>query len=220
MSTWIKICGITRPADALRAAESGADAVGFVFHARSPRRCDPRAARRIICALPAPLATVGVWLDEEAKLIEREADEAGVQLVQTYALDVALELARRGRRVILALGPHRAGWAAEAPRWAIERLILDRGRLCGTGSAAQLTAADLAHARRYTPVILAGGLTPQNVAPALRDLRPDGVDVASGVESAPGLKDPAKLVDFVMEVRRWDAKVTSDASADNSSPRP
>jgi phosphoribosylanthranilate isomerase len=218
VSTWIKICGITRPADALRAAELGADAVGFVFHARSPRHCDPRAARRIIRELPAPLSTVGVWLDEDAKLVAREADEAGVQLVQTYALDVAQELARHARRVILAIDPQRAAWVTEVPRWPIERLLLDRGRLYGAGPV-PLTAADLANARRLTPVILAGGLTPQNVAAALRDLGPDGVDVASGVESAPGLKDPAKLGDFIMEVRRWDAKVTSDVSADSSSPR-
>jgi phosphoribosylanthranilate isomerase len=228
VSTWIKICGITRPPDALRAAEAGADAVGFVFHARSPRRCDPRAARHIIRALPASIATVGVWLDEDARCIEREADEAGVQLVQTYAPEVAQELADRRRRVILAIDPHRAGWDAWTSRGPIERLLLDRGRLHGTASAAPLTAADLAAARRTfreagaSPycVILAGGLTPQNVAAALRDLRPDGVDVASGIESAPGLKDPVKLAEFISEVRQWDAKVTLDASADNSSPRP
>jgi phosphoribosylanthranilate isomerase len=219
MSTWIKICGITRPADARRAVESGADALGFVFHARSPRRCDPRAARRVVRELPAHVAAVGVWLDEDARLIEREADQSGVQLVQTYALDVALDLAARGRRVILAVDPQGNGWAGKVPPRGVERLLLDRGRLYA-GATLPLTAANLAVARRRVPVILAGGLTPQNVAAALRDLRPDGVDVASGVESAPGRKDPARLTQFIMEVRRWDAQVTLDASADNSSPRP
>ena len=219
MTTWIKICGITHPADALRVADLAADAIGFVFHARSPRYCAPDAARRIIRELPSSVVPVGVWLDEDAGRMEREADEARVQLVQTYALDVAQALARRGRRVIMAIDPYQAGWTAGLSRWPVERLLLDRGRIYGRDGAAALRNADLVAARRHAPVILAGGLTPQNVAAALQDLRPDGVDVASGVESAPGRKDHAKLTEFVMEVRRWDAKVTSDASADSSSPR-
>jgi phosphoribosylanthranilate isomerase len=217
--TWIKICGITRPADALRAVELGADALGFVFHPRSCRFCAPRLARGIIRDLPTSVATVGVWLDEDVESIEREADEAGVQLVQTYELGVAHDLAHRGRPNIVALNPPPAGWTVRMPRWPAKFLLLDRLRSSQTG-VRLWTAGDLAAARRWAPVILAGGLSPQNVATVLQDFRPDGVDVASGVESAPGLKDHQKLAEFIMEVRRWDAKATLDASADSSSPRP
>jgi phosphoribosylanthranilate isomerase len=219
VATWIKICGITRREDAAQAARLGADALGFVFHARSPRRCAPHAAAEIIRGLPAPVVSVGVWLDEEYAAVEREAREAGVQVVQTYVPDVAGELMQRGWRVILAVDPHRVGWLDAALSLPIKRLMLDRGRLQGPRDGTSLTAADIVTLRRHAPVVLAGGLTPTNVAAALRDLRPDGVDAASGVESAPGLKDLEKLEQFITEVRLWDATVTSDASADSSSPK-
>lgn len=219
MATWIKICGLTRLRDARQVVRLGANALGFVFHAASPRCCDPRRVREITRRLPPQVPTVGVWLDEDDEVIDRQARQAGVQGVQTYLPAVARRLLARGWRVILAVDPARDGWADDVRSAPAERVILDCGRSSGRAGVVVLTAAGVAALRRRTPVVLAGGLTPDNVAAMLRGFRPDGVDVASGVELAPGIKDAGRLERFITEVRQWDATVISGASVDASSPR-
>lgn len=227
MGSWIKICGVTRGDDADLAVRLGADALGFVFHPPSPRCCPPDAARSIIANLPAHVASVGVWLDEDARSIAQTARSVGCSLIQTYNPATARELLSDGFAVIPAMDPNDLPQSRSVPdHWttivessAVDKLIIDYGRRNGGQSPAKWSAADFDPIRGTVSLILAGALKPDNVTQALCECRPDGVDVASGVEAHPGRKDPAKLTRFIEEVRRWDAKAISDASADVLSPK-
>ena len=201
----VKVCGITNAADALAAVEAGADALGFNFYARSPRFVTPEEAGRIIARLPETILTVGVFVNEESpEAAARKADAAGVGAIQLHGDEApAYCAALRDRFVLKAL---RAGGGFEpdqARAYCAGAILLDayspraRG---GTGETFDWTLArrtrDLV-ARLY----LAGGLRPGNVAGAIREVGPYGVDVCSGVESAPGRKDAALMRAFVSAVR-------------------
>jgi len=201
----VKVCGITNLADALVAVEAGADALGFNFYARSPRYIAPEAARRIIAELPASAVCVGVFVNEEsADSVARMADRAGVAGVQLHG-DEPPEYcaALGGREVIKALRVGKDFAPEEATRYPARSILLDaynpraRG---GTGETFDWTVA-----RRTREVVaelyLAGGLSPENVAGAIAAVEPYAVDVCSGVESAPGRKDAARVRAFVAAVR-------------------
>ena len=201
----VKVCGITNRADALAAVEAGADALGFNFYARSPRYITPADARRIVVVLPATVVAVGVFVNEEsAATVARLAGESGVSAVQLHG-DESPEYCRAlgGREVIKALRVGGDFAPEEASRYRAHSILLDayderaRG---GTGETFDWTLA-----RRTRDVVarlyLAGGLTPDNVAGAIAAVRPYAVDVCSGVELAPGLKDAARVRAFVAAVR-------------------
>ncbi len=198
---FIKICGITRLEDAVQAVEAGATHLGFVFWAKSPRFIEPGRAAAIVSALPAGVTTVGVFVDEPVEGVRRVMDEAGVVAVQlhgdedpSYAagLDVPLY-----RSVTLDADPGAvAAWPA---RTVLLLDAADPARRGGTGTKVDWSrAVDLAGRR---PTVLAGGLTPDNVEEAIHAVRPHGVDVSSGVERAPGIKDAARVADFVTRAR-------------------
>lgn len=207
MPTKVKICGITRVEDARLAVELGAAALGFNFYRPSPRYIEPGAARRIIAQLPPLVMAVGVFADEtEGEHVAAVAREAGVSAVQLHgpkfpALDGALENYRVIRGIAVRQGLDPADWS----RLAASAFLLDAfdpELLGGTGKTFDWSLAR--EAKRYGPIILAGGLTPENVGRAVREVRPYAVDVASGVESAPGKKDPAKLRAFFAAVEEAD----------------
>ena len=207
MPTRIKICGLTRLEDAQRAVDLGAAALGFNFYPLSPRYIEPAAARAIIRRLPPFVATVGVFANEtDAGQVISQAREAGATTVQVHgprfpALDELLAVFT----LVVAVAV-REGFKPEELRKIKPSAYLldafDPDRLGGTGRTFDWNAAR--EAKQYGPIILAGGLTPENVAQAVREVRPFAVDVASGVESAPGIKDAAKLRAFFTAVAEAD----------------
>jgi phosphoribosylanthranilate isomerase len=207
LPTRIKICGLTRLEDAQRAADLGAAALGFNFYPPSPRYIEPAAARAIIRRLPPFVAAVGVFANEtDSGHVISRAREAGATTVQVHgprfpALDELFAVFT----LVVAVAVREGFKPEELSKIKPSAYLLDAfdpDRLGGTGRTFDWKAAR--EAKQYGPIILAGGLTPENVARAVRGVRPFAVDVASGVESAPGIKDAAKLRAFFTAVAEAD----------------
>jgi phosphoribosylanthranilate isomerase len=208
----VKICGITTLDDALAAVDSGADMLGFNFYRPSPRYLAPAACASIVAALRSraeAVEMVGVFVNVSLVEIRAILDDCGLDLAQLSG-DEPVETARAlGERAFKAFRPSSldaarrdaTGYACGQKR--APALLLDAarpGQYGGTGQAADWDLA--AHLARDYPILLAGGLSPQNVAAAVAQVRPWGVDVASGVESTPGRKDRFKMVRFVTVARQ------------------
>jgi phosphoribosylanthranilate isomerase len=198
--TRIKICGITRLEDALAAAELGADMLGFVF-AESRRGVSPGNAKRISEVLPPHVTTVGVFMDQTVSEVQDIADYVRLQAVQLHGGEspAACEWLGRSRKVIKRIQA-RAGDSPESVRERMDAyrscsFLLDPG--AGDGLTFDWRLAQ--EIRR--PFIVAGGLTVENVSEVVRLLRPLGVDVSTGVERSPGIKDLAKMKAFILEAR-------------------
>lgn len=225
--TWVKICGITSLEDALVAVDAGADAVGFVFHEKSPRRVEVETARSIIAELPDCVEKVGVFVQQNAEEIRQIVDRARLSAVQLHGQKTSESLLKTPGSIKDVIGSNKMirvlpgqnmedeglffiGIAPERLPYAV---LIDSGSgeiPGGTGKP-----FDWEKARRAVqgfsfsiPVIIAGGLTALNVKEALNIFQPFGVDVASGVEARPGKKDPEKVRAFVREVREADRKVS------------
>ena len=198
----IKICGVTSAADVRAVAESGADAIGFNFWSKSKRRVEPAVAAELARELPAFVTRVGVFVDEDRARIEEIAAEVGLDVVQLHGSETA-ELARSlSRRVVPGVRARSASDLDGVEAYGASAVLIDAyhpDAPGGTGLRADWALARTA-SRRY-PVILAGGLDPSNVAEAVRVVEPYAVDVASGVERAPGVKDPDKIRAFVERAR-------------------
>jgi phosphoribosylanthranilate isomerase len=191
----VKVCGITRPEDAMEAVRCGAGALGFVFWPKSPRFVDPYRARAIVRSLPPFIATVGVFVNQPAEYVNGVASLVGLSAVQLHGDEAPAFAADIRRPVIKAIAIGGANDGAVADGWADRVTLLldadDPEKRGGTGQTIDWTrAAALAASRR---VILSGGLTPDNVVDAIRTVRPFGIDVSSGVESSPGVKDHGRL---------------------------
>jgi len=206
--TWVKICGITNLEDALVAIDAGADALGFVFYEESPRYVTPERAREIVRDLPAGIETVGVFVNETGERIEEIAGRAGLSAAQLHG-DIRLDWYRITHRklylVVTAGELGRDGWY---PKFSenIKAVFVDSGtaqKPGGTGKIFDWVAANkvIAALGPGFPVVVAGGLKPENVTEAISILKPWGVDVSSGVEASLGKKDPAKVRTFVAAVR-------------------
>jgi phosphoribosylanthranilate isomerase len=200
----IKICGITNLEDALLAAELGADALGFIFYPKSPRYVAPETAQRIMAQLPPFVTSVGVFVDEEASQVRELAARAGLDWIQVHGQESPDYCRSLGRRVIKGFRIKDGGSLAELEpyRGAIQAYLLDTyktGQVGGTGETFDWELAR--EAKKYGQIILAGGLTPENVTQALSVAQPHAVDTASGTEAAPGKKDPARLRRFFAAVR-------------------
>jgi phosphoribosylanthranilate isomerase len=196
----VKICGITCVEDALAAVSYGADALGFVF-APSPRQVKSETVREIVDRLPALVMKVGVFVDATHDELKAAKELCGLDLVQLHGNEAEAGGRRLGPGVIRAL---RVGNGAPLPEDAFPSatLLLDTyspHALGGTGRTFDWNLAAGLALRR--PIILAGGLTPENVAEAVRAVRPYGVDVSSGVEKEPGRKDHDKLERFIIAAK-------------------
>lgn len=194
----IKICGITELDDALHAVDCGADALGFVFYERSPRAITPPKAQAIIAKLPPFVTVVGLFVNEDSRIIREVADDCHLDVIQ-YHGDESPETVRLApRRSIRALRIRESETTDIIDRYPASGLLLDAwvsGEYGGTGVLSNWEiAAEIAKKR---PLILAGGLTPENVAAAIQAVRPYGLDVSSGVEHAPGRKDKKKVATFI-----------------------
>lgn len=201
--TRVKICGITRPEDAIAAAAAGADAIGLVFCAASPRHIAPERAREIVAALPPLVSTVALFLDPARDEVARVLDAVEVDLLQFHGRESPEFCESFGRRYLKALGmgggSDTAADAAAHPH--ATGFLLDShvpGAQGGSGETFDWSRIPVLP----KPYLLAGGLSPANVAEAVRRCRPYGVDVSSGVESAKGIKDAAKIAAFIDEVNR------------------
>lgn len=201
----LKICGITNWRDARRACEAGADFLGFNFYRRSPRYVSVRKARAIVRRLPKKVYAVGVFVNEAESTVIETAGAVGLRYVQLHGDESPAQVERLARsiRVIKAIRVRKPFSAARLRPFKRAAAFLldgfDPGSYGGTGKTFDWRAAIAA--RRAAPIFLAGGLTPANVAEAVRIVRPYAVDVCSGVEAKPGKKDPAKLAAFVRAVR-------------------
>jgi len=201
----VKICGIKRPEDAGAAVDAGADAIGLNFWRPGRRYIPPETARVIAGALPPFVARVGVFADEEADTIRRIADLCRLDALQLHGSE-SPEFCRQFDRPVLkgikVRGPESIDGLA---RYRVAAYLLDTllpGEMGGTGKAFDWSLA--VRAKAAGPVILSGGLTPENVGEAIRAVAPYAVDVASGVETG-GEKDPAKIRAFIARVHEWNA---------------
>jgi phosphoribosylanthranilate isomerase len=199
----VKVCGITCLEDALAAAGAGADALGFVF-AVSPRRVTPEKARAIINQLPPLVSTVGVFVNAAPSYIRRVRSFCGLDMVQLHGDESEAAAAALGPRVIKAvrLGKGRTAPPGKYPAAVMLLDTADDAAAGGTGRAFDWSLA--VETARRRPVILAGGLNPDNVGRALNIVKPFAVDVCSGVESRPGRKDHDKIASFVARAKSID----------------
>lgn len=198
-----KICGITRVEDALAAAAAGADAIGLVFYAKSPRAVSVAQAQQIIAALPPFVTTVGLFVDMPRAELQQILAQVPLDLLQFHGDESAEQCEGYGRPYIKALrvkaGDDIAAQMARYP--SASGVLLDtfvEGIPGGTGLAFDWSLVPVGLPK---PVILAGGLTPDNVAAAIAQVRPYAVDISGGVESAKGIKDADKVRAFIRAAR-------------------
>lgn len=202
--TRIKICGITRVEDALQASDCGADAVGMVFYAPSPRAVPMDSARAIARAAGPFVTTVALFVNPEASLVREVLARVRPHVLQFHGEESSVFCEQFGRPYLKAIRVREDTDIAEAARAFpnAEGILFDAwsptlyggtGKTFDWGKVKDFAAA---------PLVLAGGLTPENVEQAIRSVRPYGVDVSGGVERAPGIKDPDKILGFVRAVKR------------------
>ena len=198
----VKICGLTNRDDVRQALDDGADYVGFVLYDDSPRGIKASAMLKILDGVLRPCRAVGVFVNEPRAVVEQVASDAGLFAVQVHGdeapedfVGLSVPVWRAVRLTADGAGPAVAAWAAE--RFVVDAAV--PGRYGGTGRTADWSAA--ASFARECTTMLAGGLTPGNVAEAIRAVRPHGVDTASGVEERPGKKDARAVREFIRAVR-------------------
>jgi phosphoribosylanthranilate isomerase len=205
MTTWVKTCCMTNVEDALEAASLGVDALGFVF-APSPRRVEPPAAKEIIRRLPPGVLKVGVFVNEAPEEVRRVIDYCGLNMVQFHGEESPAYCRQMPVPVIKTLRVRSRESLQEMERYAFATILLDAWdpqKAGGTGEP--FCWQWVLEARPKRNFILSGGLSPGNVFRAIRQLRPSGVDVCSGVERTPGKKEKAKMHEFIKEVQKADA---------------
>jgi phosphoribosylanthranilate isomerase len=199
MSVKVKICGITNLPDGLAAAEAGADALGFMFYEQSPRNISVEAASGLASQLPPFVLKVGVFVNAPEDLVVRAIRECGLNLLQFHGDEAPDYCLKFGLMSMKAFRVRDAGSLQALRGYQTDAWLLDAYTPDKPGGTGETFNWDLAlEAQGWgRPIFLAGGLTPGNVAEAVRRARPYGVDVSSGVEAAPGRKDLAKVIAFI-----------------------
>jgi phosphoribosylanthranilate isomerase len=217
--TWIKICGTTNLEDALTAVDAGADALGFVFYEKSPRKIDLESAREIVKKLPRKIEKVGVFVNEPVEKILDAVAQAGLTAVQLHGAESrqpefieALNVGRDDLKLFLVMPPAELGGESNIGGGSgISAVFFDSGTAQvpgGTGKTFDWKTAvsGIRAISKKLKVVVAGGLNSTNVADAIRILEPWGVDVVSGVETRPGKRDPMKVRAFIDAVRKLEKK--------------
>jgi phosphoribosylanthranilate isomerase len=204
-SAQVKICGLTRVDEAVACAEAGAAAIGCVFFPPSPRHVTEHQARSIFQALPERVCSVGVFVNEDYEAVMRKVERTRLKAVQLHGQEspgLVKRLRREGVTVIKALFANGAPPLASVGTYEASAYLVEcaGGRLPGGNAMTWDWVAALEVSRAY-PVVLAGGLDPQNVVSAMEAAGPDAVDVSSAVESTPGRKDIEKVLRFLEAVR-------------------
>ena len=203
MSVKVKICGLTSVADAVAAAEAGADMIGLMFYEKSPRHVALATAAEISRAVSPFVLKVGVFVNPEEALVSRAIAECGLSVLQFHGDEPSDFCTQFGLMSLKAIRVQNAESLAALEHFQTDAFLLDAYSKSGLGGTGEKFNWDLAlAAQRFgKPIFLAGGLTPENVADAVKHVRPFAVDVSSGVESAPGKKDAAKVRAFIEAVR-------------------
>jgi phosphoribosylanthranilate isomerase len=206
MTIEVKICGITTLEDARAAVDSGADAIGFIFHRPSPRYVSPESVERIIESLSADVTTVGVFVNAEATAVIDTMTRCRLDMIQLHGSE-SPEYCRRfpPSRIIKAVAPRTDHDPADLGRYDVQAFLIDTydpKHHGGTGRQANWTAAAII--ARSHPLILAGGLTAENLPEAIASVSPHAVDINSGVERVPGKKDRVKIKNIIRTVRQYD----------------
>lgn len=209
LRTRVKICGITRIEDGIQAAQLGVDAIGLVFYAKSPRNIDTQLAQAICNALPGFVSTVALFLNPDKTLVQRVIDEVPVDILQFHGTEPAEFCAAFSKPYIKALGI--AGVEdvnALVEQYSSARsLLLDShsaGKAGGTGEAFDWNRIPFDLRQK---IILAGGLNPDNIAQAVRQVQPYAVDLSSGVESAPGIKNRELMMHLMQQIKSIDYEI-------------
>ncbi len=202
----IKICGITNLEDAKASVEAGADALGFVFYAQSLRCIEPGVAQHIIAQLPPFVLSVGVFVNHEQETIRNIFDQCGLAFAQLHGDETPAFCESLGRPVLRALRLRDRGsllaLAEYKGRIGVRGFVVDAFSSEAYGGTGQIVDWSLAHeVAQAAPILLAGGLTAQNVQEAIEHVQPYGVDVSSGVEDCPGKKDHKKIRAFTQATR-------------------
>ena len=194
----VKVCGMTSLKDALVAVEGGADAVGFIFYKKSPRSVTMKTVREIVLELPPFVDTVGVFVDETAEQVNKIADYCNLDIIQLHGNESPTFCKKIRRKVIKAFRIKDMQSVKKLSSFQVSGFLLDTFSENLHGGTGKVFDWNLAlPAKKFGPVIMAGGLTPNNVQQAVRQIRPYGVDVCSGVESEPGIKDHKKVRAFL-----------------------
>ena len=203
MQTQVKICGITSVADGLAAAEAGADMIGLMFYAGSPRHISLATAAEISRSLSPFVQRVGVFVNPSEELVLRAIGECGLNLLQFHGDETSEFCTQFGLMSLKALRVRDAESLAQLEHFNTDAFLLDAYSKSGLGGTGKQFNWELAiEARQFgKPIFLAGGLIPENVAGAVRKVRPFAVDVSSGVESSPGKKDSAKVRAFIQAAK-------------------
>jgi len=206
MRTRVKICGLTRPEDARAAAMLGVDAIGLVFYPPSPRHVTIAQAQAIVSALPPFVTVVGLFVDEEPTRVREVLGQVRIDLLQFHGDESPACCESFGRAYVKAVRMKPGTdllWLASGYRSASGLLLDADDRLAKGGTGTSFDWA-LVPSECPLPVILAGGLSPDNAGAALRQVKPYGLDVSSGVEAAKGIKDVDKMAAFLKEVQDFD----------------
>jgi phosphoribosylanthranilate isomerase len=200
--TRVKICGITNLEDALFATEAGADALGFVFYAQSPRCITPDRAQEIILRLPPFVAKVAVFVNEELDRVGKIMAYCSLDYAQLHGDETPEQVAVLAPRAIKAVRVRSAADVERLTQYQTVAYLLDTYHPTKHGGTGEAFDWELAvEAKSHGPIILAGGLTPDNVADAIERVHPYAVDVSSGVEAAPGIKDHQKVQRFIIAAK-------------------
>ncbi len=197
----VKICGITSVEDALAVAESGADFIGLNFYPRSPRYVRPEQAREILKGLPPEVVSVGVFVNSQEEEIKKIVDETGLDYLQFHG-DESPEFCQRFLKVVIkAIRLDENTDLSSFSRYDVFGFLVDSATPAFGGSGITCDWNRAREASRLGKVFLAGGINPDNVAEAIEQVQPYGVDVCSGVETSPGKKDISKVEAFIKEVK-------------------
>jgi len=203
----VKVCGITTTEDALNAIACGADALGFVFYAKSPRYISPEQAAKIIIQLPPFVSIVGLFVNETTSCIQTVIEQCGLDIVQLHGDETPSQCQFNNVKVIKALRIRSPENLVGIEAYPVSALLLDAWVEGAYGGTGKLGCWDLAaQAAQKFPVILAGGLNSENVRAAIKAVCPYAVDVSSGVELSPGCKDPQKVKTFIVNAKKLSEK--------------
>jgi phosphoribosylanthranilate isomerase len=201
MSLLIKICGITRPEDAEQAAAVGADLIGLNFWRGSKRFVDDKRAREIVAAIPPGVLKVGVFVNAHPLVVTDTVEDLKLDRIQLHGDEIAANWTwLRPEQIIRVVRVRDQASLQDASVWQASLFLYD-AYAEGYGGSGKRAPWDVVAAGARRPFLIAGGLNPANVAEAIRATRPDGVDVSSGIESAPGIKDKRKLRAFIKKAR-------------------
>jgi phosphoribosylanthranilate isomerase len=203
VSVKVKICGVTTVSDAQAAVQAGADAVGLMFYSGSPRHVEMETAQEIARSLPSSVIRVGVFVDPNPSDVFAAIQTCGLNLLQFHGAETSQFCQQFGVMTMKAFRARNAESLIPLADFAADAFLLDSYVPDKPGGTGETFNWDLAvEAKKFgRPIFLAGGLTPQNVAAAIRAVQPFAVDVSSGVEISPGRKDPEKIRDFIAAAR-------------------